>query len=170
MSPAAAQHLLLTELHAGWLEGLSSGRRSLQELKVLFSWAFTPSLLFTQLCSLTPSRQTQSTCGFTLDPLVGVCLGPWALAHGCELDSVPWQGQGITSPSCPCLLPEVALPVPRHPTALRPGSAHTGNTLACRVLHTPPPQAELGAPLHRLGSQTRRDLSPGRSPTTLNLY
>lgn len=116
---------------------LGGGRDFLQvagvyrNLRSSFSWAFTLSLLFTRLCSLTPSRQTQSTCGFALHPPLGVCLGPWALAHDMMRTVSP--GRVRASPVLP--VPVFFLSVPWHPTPFCPGSAHTGNTLDFQVLH-----------------------------------
>lgn len=96
--------------------------------KVTSSLAPTSFLLFTWFCSLAPPRQTQSPRGFSCDPLPGVCLGPWALARGYGLDSVPWQSQGVTRLAlpglpCPCVLPEVALSVPTPAQAAPPPGA-----------------------------------------------
>lgn len=157
------------ELHPG----LSSGGKSKwssQERKVTSSLGphLIPAYYMVPLLSPSPPRQTQSPRGFSCDPLLGVCLGPWALAHGYGLDSVAWQSQSVTGlglpgPLCPCVLPEVALSVPPPPYP-SPGSTHTRSTLDCRVPHTP----LLGQSRELLLTPgTHRGFSLGRSPPAL---
>lgn len=119
-------------------------------------WTPTSFLLFMWFCSLAPPRQTQSPWGFSCDPLPGVCLGPWALAHGYGPDSVPWVGAARSSlslcssrgsPLCPPIPQPRRHPHQEHPTLQ--GTVH------------PTPQAELGVSPH---PGTHGGFSLGRSP------
>lgn len=132
VSPAAAQPLLLTGLHSGRQEGLSSGLKLRWSLQELNPGAPTHSGSDTVL-RLVPVRRTRPIWDFTAasgSPLTHSWgLSAWALAHGHQLDSVPWQGQGSqVRAGCSSLSLCPSQGSPPCPLPSLPGSTHSGNT------------------------------------------